>query len=105
MTRLPPSRRTSSARQTASRSSAVADTIREFLVTLGFRVNDAQYRRFIKPIADATDAMSTLSKVTFATAAAIFYTVDKIADQYERLYYASKRTEQSTQALQSYAFA
>lgn len=83
----------------------MADVLKEYLVTLGFKVNDQQYKRFLAPIENATKGVIGLGEAMFGTAAAIFYSVDKIARQYERLYYASQRTGQSVQYLQSYAFA
>lgn len=83
----------------------MADTIKEFLVALGFKIDDAQAKKFDSAIANATHSVLGLGAATAATATAIGVSVEKIARQYEDLYYVGLRTNSAVSNLRSYEYA
>jgi hypothetical protein len=84
---------------------AGATTIKEFLVGLGFNINQNQYKQFIGGIDGATLAVGKLATAVEATAAAVVIGVTKIAERFEDLYYASKRIGTTVQNIESLEFA
>lgn len=83
----------------------MADTLREYLISLGFRVDEASWKRYTSAVANAAAVTTELGSGAIATATAIEVAVAKVARQYESLYYVSRRTEQSAQYIQSAQFA
>lgn len=83
----------------------MGDTIKEFLVALGFKIDDAQSKKFDSAIANATHNVLGLGAATVATATAIGVSVEKIARQYEDLYYVGLRTNSAVSNLRSYEYA
>jgi lysozyme len=89
-----------------------SSTLREFVVKLGFKLEESQYRRFKETMESLGKSTIELSKAflafgeaalaagTVATAA-----VAKMAQPLEALYYASQRTKASAQGLDAWRFA
>src|ERR1700733_4850729 len=70
----------------------VTDTIREFLVRLGFSSDEAALKKFEEGIGKATKAVVTLAAAVQATALTVAIGVGKFAANLEQLYWASQRT-------------
>jgi len=81
------------------------DTIREFLVGLGFKVDEAGQKRFVDGVENATVKVVKLGAAVATTAAAVVAGVAKIADQMEGLYFASLRTKATVENIQALGFA
>jgi hypothetical protein len=79
-------------------------TIREFLVALGFKIDEPGLSKFETGIGRATKVARNLGEATLESATAIGYAVTKIARQYEDLYYAAQRTGSSVAQLQAFSF-
>jgi hypothetical protein len=82
-----------------------ADTIKEFLVSLGFKIDPGSERRFVDSIGAATVKAVALGTAVTAAAGAVVAGVARIADNLEQLYFASKRTNASVENLQATGFA
>ena len=80
------------------------DTIKEFLVKLGFKIDEAGQKKFIEGVASATKAVTELGLKTVGVAALMTEAVNKISEQYEELYFTAVRTGASATALSTFAF-
>lgn len=83
----------------------MAETLREYLIALGFKVDEASYKKFQASVAHSAKEVAGLGSVTVATATAIGLSVEKVAREFEGLYYASQRTGETVNRLKSYGFA
>lgn len=83
----------------------MADTLREYLVSLGFRVDDASWRKYVGYVASAGRTTAELGSTAVEAATAIEVAVARVARQYESLYYVSQRTGQSANYIQAAGFA
>lgn len=82
-----------------------ADTIREFLVGLGFKVDEAGQKKFLDGVQSATIQVFKLGMAVKTASAAVVASVGVIADQMESLYYASQRTGAAVANIQALGFA
>jgi len=82
-----------------------ADTIKEFLVSLGYSIDGSSQKKFTDSIASASLKVIELGAAIAATSAAVVAGVAKIADQMETLYFASQRTGASVANIQALGFA
>lgn len=71
---------------------AGTNTIREFLVALGFKVDEQSMKKFTGGIDKATKAVFALAAAVEATALTVAYGVQKFASNLEQLYFTSQRT-------------
>lgn len=83
----------------------MADKLREYLIALGFNVDPRSYKKFKDAIATSSKDVATLGSVTASAATAIALSVEKVAREYEGLFYLSQRTRTSVNDLKSYSFA
>ncbi|TWA71921.1 hypothetical protein FBZ84_101187 [Azospirillum baldaniorum] len=83
----------------------MADTIREFLVGLGFDVDERGLKRFEGAVDKATVPVVALGKAAVFTATAVGAMVTTVARQMEDLYYASQRTHATAESLQAVGYA
>lgn len=81
-----------------------SDVIKEFLVALGFKIDEPSFKKFETGIGRATKSAYELGQVVVATATAIAYSVTKIAENYEELYYVAQRTGASVASLQAFEY-
>jgi hypothetical protein len=81
------------------------ETLREFLVALGFSVDENSYSKFTTRVGRATAGALELGQVVVATATAVEVAVAKMARNFEDLYYASQRTQSSIRAIQGFEYA
>lgn len=82
-----------------------AAVLKEFLVSLGFKVNPGDERRFLDSIGAATVKAVALGTAVTGAAGAVVAGVARIADGLEQLYFASRRTNASVENLQATGFA
>jgi hypothetical protein len=80
-------------------------TIKEFLVGLGFNINQSQYQKFVGGVGGATLAVGKLATAVEAAAATIVVGVEQIAERFEDLYYASQRIGTTITNIESLEYA
>jgi len=84
---------------------ANADVIKEFLVGLGFKIDENGLKKFGNGVAEATAKATAFAVAVEAAAAAVGAAVTKMADSMEKLYFASKRTGASVENMQALKYA
>lgn len=84
---------------------ADANVIREFLVSLGWKIDESGQKKFVDSIASTSLKVVELGAAIAATSAAVVAGVAKIADQMESLYFASQRTGAAVANIQALGFA
>lgn len=84
---------------------ASADVIKEFLVGLGFKIDEKGQKRFVDTIGAATVQAVALGAATTAAATAVVAGVAKMSDSLEQLYFASQRSKASVESIQALDFA
>ena len=82
----------------------MAEVLQEYLISLGFKLDDAALQAFNAKITRAGANIAQLGVVSVAAATQIGIAVEKTAKMYEELYYTSQRTGSSVSALKSYEF-
>ncbi|TGD96203.1 hypothetical protein [Methylobacterium nonmethylotrophicum] len=80
------------------------DILKSFLISIGYREDEASKRRFLDGIAKAEKAVASLSLALAAAATAAAAAV-KMAASFEDLFYASQRTGASINNLRGLAYA
>lgn len=83
----------------------MADTIREFLVGLGFKIDDSSERRFISSMEGAVLRANLLADAIENMAKIVVEKVGQVASQFEQLYYQSSRVGASAQAIRAFEYA
>jgi soluble lytic murein transglycosylase-like protein len=78
-----------------------ADIIKEFLVSLGFKVDETQFKRFDVQLGKTQKDVLAFGKTLFGVATALEAMVEEFASSMEKLYYASQRTGASASSLQA----
>lgn len=81
------------------------DTIKEFLVRLGFDVDSQGQKKFVDGILGATLKVAELGVAIKTASAAVVASVTVIASQMEALYFASQRTGAAVANIQALGFA
>ncbi|MDQ4680602.1 hypothetical protein, partial [Stenotrophomonas maltophilia group sp. RNC7] len=81
------------------------DVIREFLVSLGWKIDDKGERRFVETVEKSTKRVIALGTAATAAAAAVVAATAKMAAGMEEIYYASQRTKTSSQNILALGFA
>lgn len=82
-----------------------AETIREYLVALGFKIDETAFRKFNSAVFKTTEPVLKLGAAAAAAATAIEVMVERVARQMEDLYYAAQRTYATADSLQAVGFA
>lgn len=81
------------------------DVIREFLVSLGYQVDEKGERRFVDGVKNVTTEVAKMGLAAAAAAAAVAAAVVKMADQLEDLYFMSQRTGATAENIKALGFA
>jgi hypothetical protein len=82
-----------------------AETLKDFLISLGFKVDEAGARKFDAVIAGTTlKAIELGTKVELAAASVVAFTA-KIASSLDNLYWASQRTGATVQGIKQIGYA
>jgi hypothetical protein len=79
--------------------------LQEYLVRLGWNVDDPSMKRFLGAVASTSARTAELGSVAIETAGAIEAMVSRVAHKYETLYYVSQRSNQSVKYIQATQFA
>lgn len=82
----------------------MADKLREYLIALGFNVDEKSYKKFKKAVATTSKEVAGLGSIAVSTATAIAVSVEHIAREYEGLFYLSQRTKENVNNLKAYSF-
>ena len=80
------------------------NTLKEYLIALGFHVDDATWRKYVGAVSTAGRSTAELGSAAIEAATAIELAVARIARQYESVYYLSESTGKSIGALQTYQY-
>jgi hypothetical protein len=83
----------------------LSDTIREYLIALGFSVDEAKFRRFQDAITGTARSAVGLGTEVVGVGSALTEMVDRVARHFEDLYYMSQRTGSTVSALDAVGFA
>ncbi|MGJ3290245.1 lytic transglycosylase domain-containing protein [Klebsiella michiganensis] len=82
-----------------------ADTLKDFLISLGFKVDEAGARKFDAVVAGTTlKAIELGTKVELAAASVVAFTA-KIASSLDNLYWASQRTGATVEGIKQIGYA
>lgn len=84
---------------------AQADILREFLVKLGYKVDEASQRRFAEGVERMTERVKDLAKAAVVMGTAVGVAVVKVASDLDSLYFATKRIRASAGNIQAFEFA
>lgn len=82
-----------------------AETIKDFLVSLGFSVDDAGAKKFGSVLAGTTANVIKMGLAVEGTALSVVAFTAKIASGLDNLYWASQRTGATVQGIQSIGYA
>jgi hypothetical protein len=82
-----------------------SETIREFLVSLGFKVDDSTEQRFIGALEGATLRAKLLGDAIEAMASTVVAKVGEVGTQFEQLFYQSQRVGASAQSIKAFEYA
>lgn len=81
------------------------DTIKEFLVALGFKVDESGLKKFETGVGKATKVAATLGAAAIAAASAVEASMIKISGKLDQLYFSSKRTQSAAQNIEAFGYA
>lgn len=81
------------------------DVIKEFLVSLGFKIDGASERKFSQGVVGATKTVVALAVAAEAAAVAVGFAVAKISRSLEDLHWQSERTNASAKNIKSLSYA
>lgn len=79
------------------------DVIKEFLVGLGFEIDEAGLNKFSSAVGSASLKVMALGAATVAAATAVFAAVQDIADEYDQLDKLATRFRTTTEAVDEFA--
>ena len=82
-----------------------ADVIKEFLVSLGYKVDATGERKFVDGVKGASAEVAKLGLAAAAAAAAVAAAVVKMASSLEDLYFVSQRTGASASNIKAFGYA
>lgn len=82
-----------------------ASILKEFLVKIGFKVDETKYRRFQEVMRTTAKHAVEMSKTTLAATTVMGASLRAAAQQMEGLYYATRRTGASARELKDFSFA
>ena len=82
-----------------------SNVLKEFLVKIGFKVDEQQFRNFSEVMRKTGSGAVELGKNTAAATTVLGASLKTIAQQMEGLYYASQRTGASAAELKEFSFA
>ena len=83
----------------------MSETIRSFLVGLGFKVDDASQRNFVSALEGATLRAKLLGDAIEAMARVVVDKVGQVATQFEQLFYQSQRVGASANSIRAFEYA
>ena len=81
------------------------ETLREFLVSIGFKVDNSTERRFVSAIEGATLRANLLATAIENMARTVVDKVGQVATQFEQLFYQSQRIGASAASIRAFQYA
>ena len=81
-----------------------SSVMQEFLIKLGYKVDEAQGKKFDKFLSDSKKAVFSYGQTATEAGTAVYTSVALMAESFEKLYYVSQRTGTSVGALQALQF-
>ncbi|CAD5276637.1 conserved hypothetical protein [Bosea sp. 62] len=81
------------------------DVIKEFLVSLGFRVEPGQEKKFSGAVTTATNSVVALGKAAAVASAAVSAAVVKISRSFDSLYWQAQRTQTTVSQIKAVSYA
>lgn len=78
----------------------MATTLRDYLISLGFTINEDQYKKWVGAVATSAKTVTGLGAAAITAATAIGIMTEKIARNFSDLYYAAQRNETTVAGLQ-----
>lgn len=82
-----------------------SEIIKEFLVSLGYKVDGNSQRKFVDGAQVASKEVAALGAAAIAAAAAVTAAVSKMASNLDELYFSSQRTRASAENIKALGFA
>ncbi len=82
-----------------------AETIKEFLVSLGYSVDNQSEQKFKNSMRGAVVQANLMSEALISTAKAVFEAVAKISQSFDSLYWTSQRTGDSVENIRALSYA
>ena len=79
------------------------DTIKEFLVGLGFKIDESSQRKFISVVEGISKSMAALGVAVEGAAIGVVAAIDKISRGFEDLYFISQRSGASVANIKAMA--
>ncbi|WP_332116078.1 M15 family metallopeptidase [Azorhizobium caulinodans] len=83
----------------------MAETLKDYLLTLGFKVEKGEEARFKDAMSGAAKTAAAIAASMTAAAAAISATVLKIASDFDALYFAAQRSNATVASIKSLSYA
>jgi hypothetical protein len=83
----------------------MADTIREFVASLGFTLDESSQRNFVGALEGATLRAKLLGDAIEAMARTVVNKVGEVATQFEQLFYQSSRVGASASSIRAFEYA
>lgn len=83
----------------------MAETIKEFLVGLGYKVDGASESKFLRSVEGATKAVGAMALSLVAATGAVSAAITKIAANFDDLYWSSQRTKASAENIKALGYA
>jgi hypothetical protein len=83
----------------------MADTIREFVTSLGFKLDESSQRNFVGALEGATLRAKLLGDAIEAMARTVVNKVGEVAATFEQLFYDSQRLNSSAQSIRAFEYA
>jgi GH24 family phage-related lysozyme (muramidase) len=84
---------------------AKSGVLREYLLALGWKVDDAQWKKVQGWVTKTTEVVEDLALAFSVTSAAINKDVLKVAESFAELYYSAQRVGTTVRSLQNFQFA
>jgi hypothetical protein len=82
-----------------------SETLREYLISLGWKSNDPEQRKFFDALEGATLRAKLLGDALEAVALRAVDAVSTIADSYDKLYFSSQRNHASVEVIKAIGYA
>lgn len=83
----------------------MAETIKSFLVSLGYSVDSSSENRFKRSVEGATKAVNAMALSLAAATVAVSAAITKIAANFDDLYWTSQRTKASAENIKALGYA
>jgi hypothetical protein len=83
----------------------MSSPLKEYLVALGFKIDDATYKKFNAALATSAKEAAGLGSVVVGAATAIGVSVEKVAEEYRNLGFVAQRTGETVSSLKNFSYA